>query len=113
MRVVEDDVLARIKAASRAYDAILLDVDNGPTAMTRAGNKSLYGISGVAACHQALKLGGVLAVWSAGPDEDYVRALQTLRFEVEVKRVTARGPSGGASHVLFFGKKTSPSRKKS
>jgi hypothetical protein len=62
--------------------------------------------------HRATLL-GVLAVWSAGPDEDYVRALQTLRFEVEVKRVTARGPSGGASHVLFFGKKTSPSRKKS
>ncbi|MCA2981319.1 MAG: hypothetical protein INH41_30945 [Myxococcaceae bacterium] len=113
VRVVEDDVLARIKAASRAYDAILLDVDNGPTALTRGGNKSLYGLSGVAACHQALKLGGVLAVWSAGPDEDYVRALETLRFEVEVKRVTARGASGGAAHVLFFGKKTAPSRKRS
>jgi spermidine synthase len=112
VRVVEDDVLARLKAASRAYDAILLDVDNGPTALTRQGNKSLYGLSGVSACHQALKLGGVLAVWSAGPDEDYVRALERLHFEVEVKRVTARGPSGGASHMLFFGKKTAPSRKR-
>lgn len=110
VRVVEDDVLARITAASKAYDAILLDVDNGPSALTRGGNKKLYGVSGVAACHRALKLGGVLAVWSAGPDEDYVRALEKLHFDVEVKRVTARGPAGGSSHILFFGKKTSPSR---
>lgn len=112
VRVVEDDVLARIDAASKAYDAILLDVDNGPSALTRASNKRLYGLSGVAACHRALKLGGVLGVWSAGPDEDYQRALEKLHFEVEVKRVTARGPAGGSSHVLFFGKKTAPSRQR-
>lgn len=111
VRVVEDDVVKRIGAASKAYDAILLDVDNGPSAFTTAGNKRLYGLAGVAACHRALKLGGVLAVWSAGPDEEYQRALERLHFEVEVKRVTARGASGGASHVLFFGKKTAPSRK--
>lgn len=111
VRLVEDDVLKRIEAASKAYDAILLDVDNGPSALTTAGNKRLYGLGGVAACHRALKLGGVLAVWSAGPDEDYERALERLHFEAEVKRVSARGPSGGSSHVLFFGKKTAPSRK--
>lgn len=112
VRVVEDDVMARIGAASKAYDAILLDVDNGPSPITRGANKKLYGLSGVAACHRALKLGGVLGVWSAGPDEDYLRALERLHFQVEVKRVTARGPAGGASHVLFFGKKTEPSRKR-
>lgn len=111
VRVVEDDVMKRIAAASKAYDAILLDVDNGPSALTTASNKKLYDLSGVAACHRALKLGGVLAVWSARPDEDYVRALERMKFEVEVKRVTARGASGGASHVLFFGKKLQPSRK--
>lgn len=111
VRVVEDDVLSRIGAASKAYDAIILDVDNGPSALTRSSNKKLYGVSGVAACHRALKLGGVLAVWSAGPDEDYARALEKLHFQAEVKRVTARGPAGGASHVLFFGKKIAPSRK--
>jgi spermidine synthase len=112
VRIVEDDVLARIKAASKAYDAILLDIDNGPSAFTRGSNKQLYGIGGVAACHSALKLGGVLGVWSAGPDEDYVRALEKLHFQVDLKRVNARGPQGGASHVLFFGKKTEPSRKR-
>ncbi|MDP1920894.1 MAG: hypothetical protein Q8L14_31935 [Myxococcales bacterium] len=112
VRIVEDDVMKRIAAASKAYDAILLDVDNGPSALTTGGNKKLYGRTGVSACHRALKLGGVLAVWSAGPDEDYVRVLEKMRFEVEVKRVTARGPSGGSSHVLFFGKKTEPSRKR-
>ncbi len=105
VRLVEDDVVRRIEAASKAYDAILLDVDNGPSALTRGGNAKLYGSKGVKACFRALKAGGVLAVWSAGPDENYQRQLDRAKFEVEVKRVNARGPAGGAVHTLFLAKK--------
>jgi spermidine synthase len=110
VRVVQDDVFARIEAALKAYDAILLDVDNGPSATTQASNNRLYGGRGVTACYRALKQGGVLAVWSAGPDETYLRALERARFSVEVKRVTSRGGSKGSTHTLFLATKHAPGR---
>jgi spermidine synthase len=105
-RLQQGDVLARIAEAKGAFDAILLDVDNGPSPLAHAPNERLYGNRGVRACRDALRTGGVLAVWSAGPDEPYRERLERAGLEVEVKPVPARsGTSKGVRHVVFLGVK--------
>ena len=99
--VVVGDVYDLIKRSRATFDVILLDVDNGPQALAQAKNQRLYGEAGVRACHAALRPGGVLAVWSAGPSARYVRKLESLDFEVDVERVAARAGSRGR-HVLFL-----------
>jgi spermidine synthase len=100
------DVVARIAEARGAFDAILLDVDNSPSSMVLAGNDRLYGARGVRACAEALAAGGVLAVWSAGPDAEYLEALEKAGLEARAVTVPARGPGGGgARHVVFLGVK--------
>jgi spermidine synthase len=102
-RLQQGDVLARIAEAKGAFDAILLDVDNGPSAVAHASNDRLYGDAGVRACRDALRQGGVLAVWSAGPDEGYRARLERAGLEVQVRSVPAReGTSRGARHVVFL-----------
>lgn len=101
-RLQHGDVLARIAEAKGAYDAILLDVDNGPSALSDAANARLYGDAGVRACRDALRAGGALAVWSAGPDDRYRLRLEKAGLEVEVHAVPARGgTSRGVRHVVF------------
>ncbi len=101
-RLQQGDVLARIAEAKGAFDAVLLDVDNGPSAVSRAANDRLYGERGVRACREALRAGGVLAVWSAGPEDRYRARLEKAGLDVEVKAVPAReGTSRGARHSVF------------
>jgi predicted membrane-bound spermidine synthase len=103
VRVAPGDVYARIAAARGAWDVILLDVDNGPRALCLPGNDRLYGDRGIAACRAALRPGGVLGVWSAGPaDTPWKDRLARAGFVAELQHVTAR-PGGGARHALFFG----------
>ncbi len=84
------------------FFAILLDVDNGPSAVAHAANDRLYGERGVRACSEALRQGGVLAVWSAGPDDRYRTRLEKAGLDVEVQSIPAReGTSRGARHVVF------------
>jgi len=100
------DVVERIAEASGAFDAILLDVDNSPSSMVLAGNGRLYGMKGVRACARALSTGGVLAVWSAGPDEPYLERLEAAGLEARAVMVPARGLGArGARHVIFLGVK--------
>lgn len=94
------DVLAHIQERPRAYDAIMLDVDNGPSALSTPQNRYLYGDRGVSHCKRALRPGGVLAVWSQGPCVRYERTLARAGLKVEVLSVGA-GVSGRAQHVLF------------
>jgi spermidine synthase len=96
------DVRGRIAEASEAFDAILLDVDNGPSALAQRGNAGLYNESGIRACRRALRPGGVLAVWSAGPDERYRERLDRAGLSPEVHEVAATG-QGGRRHVIFVG----------
>ena len=101
----EADVVQLIRAARGGYDAIMLDVDNGAEAMVRKGNNWLYSLSGLTATHAALRRGGVLAVWSAGPQPAFVRRLRHAGFEAEEFKVRARGGSnrkGGAHHVVWI-----------
>ncbi|HEX3853920.1 MAG TPA: MnmC family methyltransferase [Polyangiaceae bacterium] len=105
--VVVGDVFDHIKRSARTYDVILLDVDNGPIALSSAKNQRLYSEYGVRACHQALRPAGVLAVWSSGPNARFERRLASAGFEVEVMRVAARKGSR-ARHVIFMAERLAP-----
>lgn len=95
------DVGEAIRARPEAWDAILLDVDNGPAAISHPGNAWLYGWHGLDACRRALRPGGVLAVWSAAPDEGFTRRVRKAGFEVQVVPVRSRGKKGGHRHVVW------------
>jgi len=99
--VCEGDVARLIMTQPHAYDAILLDVDNGPEGLTHAGNDWLYGCEGLAAAYAALRPGGVLAVWSAGRDPAFTGRLLKAGFAVEELRVRARGKRG-ARHIIWL-----------
>jgi spermidine synthase len=101
----EADVAALIGAARGAYDAILLDVDNGPGGLNREANDGLYGLAGLAAAAAALKPGGVLAVWSATQDAGFVRRLQRSGFSVREEPVRATGGKRGARHVIWLARR--------
>ncbi len=99
--ITEGDVGDIIRARAGAYDAILLDVDNGPDGLTLSANDRLYDGPGLAAARAALKPGGVLAVWSSGPDESFTRRLRKAGFEVEERPVRA-GRARGARHMIWL-----------
>jgi spermidine synthase len=101
VRVREADVAQLIREASSAFDAILLDVDNGPAGLTRAANNGLYDLAGLRGAHAALRPGGVLAVWSSGPDSDFSRRLGNSGFDVDEAAVRAGG-ARGARHVVWI-----------
>jgi spermidine synthase len=96
------DAVARIGESKGAYDAILLDIDNGPASMVHASNHRLYVPQGIAMCRDALRDGGCLAVWSAHHDVRYLERLQRCGFDAQVKIVPARGDQGGLKHVIFL-----------
>ena len=106
LRVIvhEGDVARIIDAEQQAYDAILLDVDNGPEGFTRKENDRLYDIDGLNAAYAALRANGVLAVWSAGPDQKFLQRLRKTGFEVEEIRVRSRGAKG-ARHIIWFARR--------
>lgn len=102
--VHEGDVAELIRESQREqWDAILLDVDNGPTALTRASNDSLYSAAGLDAAFAALRPGGVLGVWSAAPDNAFTRRVDRAGFDVVPVEVRARGARGGKIHVIWIG----------
>ena len=101
VRIVETDVGNLIRAARSQYDAILLDVDNGPEGMTRKANDRLYDAAGLAAAHRALRASGVLAVWSSRPDAEFTVRLRKSGFDVVENPVRAKGPQGGAQHFIW------------
>ena len=105
VKVVFDDVGRVIADGQNAYDAILLDVDNGPDGLTRVGNDSLYSMRGLDFARQALRPGGILAVWSAAPDPAFARRMRDSGFQVEEVAVRARQNGKGPRHVIWFGKR--------
>ncbi len=106
VRLQIGDVAGRIGEARGAFDAILLDVDNGASPIAHPANGRLYGDAGVRACREALRQGGVLSVWSAGPDDAYLARLSRAGFEAEARVVPARGGgAAGTRHVIFLATK--------
>ena len=102
VHLVEGDVAALIGSARGRYHAILLDVDNGPDGLTREGNEGLYRARGLSAAHDALRPGGILAVWSAAPDDRFTRRLRDAGFAVDEVGVRARTNGKGPRHTLWF-----------
>jgi len=100
--VIEEDVAAVIAATTGTYDAILLDVDNGPDGLTRAENDGLYSPAGLAAAKAALVRGGILAIWSAGDDPAFTRRLSANGFAANPTRVRARSVGKGAQHMIWL-----------
>jgi spermidine synthase len=101
VRLHQGDVGDLIKSGRSDYDAILLDVDNGPHGMTRKANDGLYDLKGLRAAYTALRPGSVLAVWSSGPDAKFTARLRKTGFGVIENPVRAKGPQGGARHFIW------------
>lgn len=99
------DVADVIADAQGSYDAILLDVDNGPDGVVRDANDRLYTPAGLAHARTALKPGGILAVWSAGDDAAFTRRLKDAGFAVDAASVRARQNGKGPRHVIWFATK--------
>lgn len=99
--VRETDVARILRTERNRFDAILLDVDNGPEGLTRDENDWLYGHGGLGAAYAALRPEGILAVWSAGPDREFTDRLRRAGFEVEELRVRAHNKKG-ARHVIWL-----------
>lgn len=102
----ETDVGEIIRAQRSAFDAILLDVDNGPEGLTRKGNDALYNASGLKAAKTALRTSGVLAVWSSGPNPAFTKRLGSAGSEVNEVNIRATGRGGGARHVIWLARKS-------
>jgi spermidine synthase len=105
VRVVERDVLEVLRANRRGFDAALLDIDNGPSALTSHRNGALYAHRGIAAARAALKPAGTLAVWSSYDDQQFARRLRNGGFAVATERVRGR-PKRGPTHVIYLGQLT-------
>jgi spermidine synthase len=100
--VREGDIARILKREHDSFDAILLDVDNGPEGLTHRENDWLYGAAGLEAAYDTLRPGGVLAVWSAGPDRTFSERLRTVGYEVEDFTVRAHAGRKGARHTIWL-----------
>jgi spermidine synthase len=104
--ICEADVVEVIRSRPSAFDAILLDVDNGPEALIRKANDALYDSTGLLAIRRALRPGGVLAVWSSGTNPPFTRRLRDAGFAVNEVAVRATTKRSGARHVIWFAKRS-------
>jgi spermidine synthase len=102
VRICEADVADVIKSQSSAFDAILLDVDNGPEGLIRKANDALYDMKGLRSVRNALRPGGVLAVWSSGPHPAFSKRLRDAGFDVNEVAVRATTKRSGARHLIWF-----------
>ena len=100
--VEEEDVGETIRKRKFIWDAILLDVDNGPDGLARKANDRLYGRAGLRASFSALRPGGILAVWSSGSDEAFTRRLKQCGFQTETITVRARKSGKGGRHIIWL-----------
>lgn len=101
VRIHQGDVATAI-SGGQPFDAILLDVDNGPDGLVRADNNRIYARAGLIAARAALRPGGVLAIWSAAKDDAFARRLRDAGFVVDEVGVHARPNGKGARHVIWF-----------
>ena len=98
----EADAVDVIRSHRSAFDAILLDVDNGPEALIRKANDALYDAKGLKAIYRALRPRGVLAILSSGPNPAFSKRLDDAGFEVNEVNVRATAKRKGARHLIWF-----------
>lgn len=99
-RVLNEDVAKILQAEPRGFDAIMLDVDNGPEGLTHSANNWLYSLDGLSACARALRPGGMLTVWSASADRQFSSRIAKAGFKAEEVQVFAHG-NRGARHTIW------------
>lgn len=99
--LMKGDIVGLISRSNSQFDAVLLDVDNGPEAMTDSGNRRLYGHEGMQACRRALTKKGCLAVWSSAPNKNFEHLLMRCGFHVRRFRVPASKGSKSASRFVW------------
>lgn len=104
--VRHQDVSTVIREAQGGFDSIILDVDNGPAALSTDGNDRLYDRAGLHALRKALRPGGCAAFWSVAPDPAFEKLMASAGFIVDVQRCRSR-PNAGRWHTLFLGRVTS------
>lgn len=100
--ITTGDVSNVINTADREYDAILLDVDNGPDGLTHEANDRLYSMAGLEKAKKALRSNGILAIWSSESDSRFTRRLQKSGFAVDEETVSARSNGKGAKHTIWL-----------
>ncbi len=100
--IQQEDIAETINRKKSTWDAILLDVDNGPDGLTRKANDRLYGISGLKKAYWALRPGGILSIWSSGTDEQFTRRLKQCQFQTKIVTVRAHKPGKGARHTIWL-----------
>ncbi|HVT43827.1 MAG TPA: spermidine synthase [Thermoanaerobaculia bacterium] len=105
VRIREEDVVRIIRERREAWDAILLDVDNGPAGLSAKANERLYSLAGLRAAHAGLRSGGILALWSAGSDPAFQRRLSQAGFDAEQVVVRGRG-NRGARFVIWLAQRS-------
>jgi spermidine synthase len=104
--VAQEDVVKTIGKQHASWDAILLDVDNGPAGLTCKTNDRLYGDAGLTACLDALRPGGILAVWSSAVDDAFTRRMKRAGFKTNIISVRARKSGKGSRHTIWLGQKS-------
>lgn len=107
----QTDVGELIRSNNSRFDAILLDVDNGPDGLTREANDDIYSAKGLAAARSALREGGILAVWSSDASPAFTKRLGSAGFHVDEIKVRANGKGRGSQHHIWVGKRQTPYRK--
>lgn len=105
VQIKVEDVAKTIQSQKSYWDAILLDVDNGPEGLTQKENNRLYSRSGLKTAFDALRPGGMLSVWSAGDNEAFTRLLGQCGFHTTKKTVRARNSQKGGRHILWLAQK--------
>jgi len=105
VRVETGDVSATLRSRVGQFDAVLLDVDNGPAALTYSNNANLYDGGGIAAAHASLKKEGVLAIWAVKEDRNFVQRLREGGFDAQARHVRGRLTKGGPRHTVFVARK--------
>ena len=104
--IQQEDVAETIRRKKSTWDAILLDVDNGPDGLTRKANDRIYGINGLKNAFFALRTGGMLSIWSSGVEEQFTHRLKQCHFQTEIVTVRARKHGKGARHTIWLATKS-------
>lgn len=103
--VEEEDVARLIRKQTSFWDAILLDVDNGPDGLTQKHNDRLYSPLGLKSSFAALRPGGILSIWSCGPDQGFTRRLEDCGFQTQPISLGARKSQKGGRHIIWLAQK--------